>query len=1275
MYMTKITLPALLLSAVLAAPAQNLLQNGDFEDDVAHWRSSGDPASVKTEIHDGSKALVLSGRGVKLGAVSQQIKSFPAGTKLILSGRTGTQGIKENTYTGLGYSLIEVVEKDKAGKTLAHHELFHERGTNPMHDFKKEFTTHSDAASLELVLRIFDADGKAYFDNLSLTSADGIKNLLRDGSFEETHRSRASSPWASAGNPALFSLDTENPFSGAVSARIDGSTKDGEGNISCTLTNAEPGKVYSFELRMRTADLSRRTPDGRGMAFAAVWQLDAQGKLLTAIDAVAVTEPTGWKKYVKTFKTLPETRRLKIILGLFQANGSVWFDDLSLGIAPESANKIENGDFELSEGNALSPSWACTGNNRMFAVEPDTGRNGGGALRISGSTKDGEGNVQYVVSDFKPDTLYDFSVWASTEKLTKRTAHGKGAGIVAIWQLNGRGELISSVDAVTIQENTPFRKFGKTIRTLPDARKLVIIFGLFQANGTIRFDDASLVESARAALPQGSLIEKGTSLPAPYVRKNGNHYILGNNRFEAAVAADTGRLVSLVPKHVTPYVNLLNAPASLDLKCVENGRNADFPVAFHSIRQTEDGGAVALEVTRTLPDGGKCLEYFRVDNAHLRWDAELTAAPTTRDREIRVSYTMPIMKAFETVFNTSLAKSVPLESLSAGEIRYRYDGGMLMPLIILGNDRFDFGLSVISPFELKRPDLSFLLENGNMEMRYKHFRYGQGSKINTGVALIAHESDFRPGFAWMLERYPAYFTAAPQTREREGLLCLSGPDQHFKEVAAHWEKRGVAVNIYGGHFPFYGIYAPDNREEWSVFINGTMSQKGQWTLDGYEKEKSALKVMNWPHNWWSSYARNRETIDEFKKHGIASYIYWNPSEVWIPYAEKEFRSDIAKDADGRYTIAIPEHYVLNQNPNGAWGRHIYGELEKTLKRYPAVDGVFIDRVDYISWDFGHDDGVTMINGKRAFTMAFALDEMLQKAYRLIRSQGKGSYANGPVGIELYRNLDAVLIENPGVHPIPQCFQFFGLKRPIVFSHTTGNQRTIEDRFKHSLAWGVYPVIAWTSPVSKNDDPANVTESYLPLFEIMKGRDWVLNAHAIRLPSNTAGNIFRLKDGSYMATVISPVRSRLGTLDFDKNASITVNPEHQTVREVNAVSVDYPGVFRIPFTAEGKETAIKLPPFGTALALLLNGHGHYQAAAIGMPLLKRGKNRLEFVLYDGSKADSVVLELPSGKQIRGRATADKTVGFDVNVPSGRKNFEVSLIFKQGGKQPFRYFVED
>ena len=89
MYMTKITLPALLLSAVLAAPAQNLLQNGDFENDVAHWRSSGDPASVKTEIHEGSKALVLSGRGVKLGAADQ-----------ILSRRNQTDSKRTHRYAG-----------------------------------------------------------------------------------------------------------------------------------------------------------------------------------------------------------------------------------------------------------------------------------------------------------------------------------------------------------------------------------------------------------------------------------------------------------------------------------------------------------------------------------------------------------------------------------------------------------------------------------------------------------------------------------------------------------------------------------------------------------------------------------------------------------------------------------------------------------------------------------------------------------------------------------------------------------------------------------------------------------------------------------------------------------------------------------------------------------------------------------------------------------------------------------------------------------------------
>ncbi len=1255
-----------ILSALLVMPvfAQNLLRNGNFENGLENWRNTGDPDSAKIAVKDGSNLLVLSGNGRKLGIVSQQLAAFPTGSKLILSGRVGTDRIKENTYTGLGYAMAAAVEKDAAGNTLVKHDLFHERGTSAIHSFKKEFTTRAGTVSLEIELSIFDADGEAFFDDLKLVpAAAGPKNLVRGGSFDE------GISWADLGNPAQFRLDPEKPFSGKVSGRVDGSTEKGEGNIAFVIDEVEPGTVYSFETQMRTSALSPRPQEGRGVAIAAIWQLDAKGELIGALDAVMVNEATDWKKYIRNFKTLPETRQLKVILGLFQANGTVWFDEVSLTAVEGAANKIENGDFELEKGGALSSAWGCVGNGKMFAIEPASGRNGGGALRVSGSSADGEGNLQCVVSDFKPDALYDFSVWVSTRDLAKRTPDGKGAGIVAIWQLNAKGELITAVDAVTVIENIPFRKFEKTIRTLPDARKLVIIFGLFQANGSIFFDDAALTESAAAALVKGELAESRTDLSAPYVKKFGDRYILGNNRFEAAVSVAEGRLTSLIPKHVVPPVNLLAAPASLGVKTIVKNVTSDFPPAFESIEVIDSG----VKIIRRLPDGGKCVETFAADRDHLRWDAVINAPATAADREVRIDYVLPMVKSFENIFYTSLGKSVPLESLSAGEIRYRYDGGMLIPMITLGNGKFDFGVSAVSPFEYRRPDLSFLLESGDFAMRYKHFRYGKGSEIVTGLALVPHRDDFRPALGWLLERYPDYFSAAPQVREREGLLGLSGPDDYYREVASHWRKHGAAINIYGGHFPFYGLYAPENREEWSVFINGTMSQKDQWPLSRYENEKSALKAAKWPDHWWSSYARNRETIAEFKKQGVANYIYWNPSEVWIPYAEKEFRSDIALDSDGRFTVAIPEHYVLNQDPRGAWGKHIYSELEKMMARYPAVDGIFADRVDYISWDFGRDDGITMLNDRRAYTMAFALDEMLQKAYGLMHSLGKGTYANGPIGIELYRNLDAVLIENPGVHPIPQCFQFFGLRRPIVFSHTTGNQQTIEDRLKHSLAWGVYPVLTHPSPVAPNIDRAGVTESFLPLFELMKGRDWVLNAHALKLPSNAAGNIFKLKDGSYLVTVISSLRSRLGKLEFDRNATVEINPENRPVNEVYAVSVDYPGLFKMPFEKHGDETLVKLPPFGTALALLVNGHGAYRAAALGMPVLKSGENELRFTLFGGENPENVVLKTVSGEMVASRRISAEEVAFPVKV-GGDGLFRAELVWKSGKTQSFAWHID-
>jgi hypothetical protein len=50
--------------------------------------------------------------------------------------------------------------------------------------------------------------------------------------------------------------------------------------------------------------------------------------------------------------------------------------------------------------------------------------------------------------------------------------------------------------------------------------------------------------------------------------------------------------------------------------------------------------------------------------------------------------------------------------------------------------------------------------------------------------------------------------------------------------------------------------------------------------------------------------------------------------------------------------------------------------------------------------------------------------------------------------------------------------------------------------------------------------------YRPLLTLMRGRHWLLTAHALRLPEGMEGNIFRTPDGDYYVTVVNPQASQL-----------------------------------------------------------------------------------------------------------------------------------------------------
>jgi len=154
------------------------------------------------------------------------------------------------------------------------------------------------------------------------------RSLLPDGSFE-------SSAALTVGG---FSLDGRLRVSGKT-CRISPEAHDGRHALCCTLPAggpdsgasawadlpATPGRTYEVSAWVKTEKVA-----GRGIAFVAMYQYDADGKLVTFRDFASVRGTTPWTRHTFVFEPSPSVKRFHLSLGLYEARGGVWVDDLRL---------------------------------------------------------------------------------------------------------------------------------------------------------------------------------------------------------------------------------------------------------------------------------------------------------------------------------------------------------------------------------------------------------------------------------------------------------------------------------------------------------------------------------------------------------------------------------------------------------------------------------------------------------------------------------------------------------------------------------------------------------------------------------------------------------------------------------------------------------------------------------------------------------------------------------------------------------------------------------
>jgi len=264
--------------------------------------------------------------------------------------------------------------------------------------------------------------------------------------------------------------------------------------------------------------------------------------------------------------------------------------------------------------------------------------------------------------------------------------------------------------------------------------------------------------------------------------------------------------------------------------------------------------------------------------------------------------------------------------------------------------------------------------------------------------------------------------------------------------------------------------------------------------------------------------------------------------------------------------------LLNPDPASKWGRHILAQLERAFRECPECAGVMFDQTCYHSYDFSRDDGMTMLNNRPCFDTHGAYLAMKDKVVKILRKYGKTTFTNGPYNVEIQRGLDGIMAEG-GLVEMVAMFSYMTLAKPMM---TLPHNRPIGDTeliLKHCLKYGAFAGTRehlMSKPrVNISKEELRIYRRYMPLIEQLRGRRWVLHAHALSLPGGYDGNIFRNPRGRYVVTMY-PVES----LSADRRNA--VGPRRVTLR-----LPDVKGLRRVTWlsTETRSERKLSLKPCG------------------------------------------------------------------------------------------------
>lgn len=487
----------------------------------------------------------------------------------------------------------------------------------------------------------------------------------------------------------------------------------------------------------------------------------------------------------------------------------------------------------------------------------------------------------------------------------------------------------------------------------------------------------------------------------------------------------------------------------------------------------------------------------------------------------------------------------------------------------------DVGFSLVNPIDDKVPASRFFYSNAERGYNWGDFEKSAltapylelcnyyiglvGDRpMKTRAMIMFHEGHWRPALGKVFDRWREYFVPSnPTMFDIEGVFASLSAQRIDIEKA---KKTKLKTMEFHQHFAWYGEYfynedkwfTLDAREALWFAFGGPKGDNPriEWEIEEYIKTHSDREIakvvlgssryrapaysylhhdLRDPYNHdvdsmtdeevdmvlYHSPERLKNILSRCVEIGINPFWYFNYNDGYRPPMEERFPDSLTTHEDGTKTSSGWRMcHNMNADPKYSYGKYLIESVDDILREYgDLIRGFFIDCFRHYDIDFNHDDGVSVVNNKPVYSMAYAYDDIDKAVKAKLLKADKCTLANMPQSVHIMRWVDSLMLEGSGDKQENKYFWGVIAKPLIYLWGGKGDFDDNDEKYRRAVLYGAYPKQNAETP----EEFEHLYE-YMPLFEQFKRRIVCFEPDPLLPPRNSRFQVYSQGD-DYIASII------------------------------------------------------------------------------------------------------------------------------------------------------------